>query len=143
MIHTSALTRVSIASWHDVDHQEGRGAHQHFSTGGRLTFGARTFEGHAAISAMYAERAAAGTRVARHILSNFHRVDSSDSEPVMDYTLCLFASDGELPLPMTVPAAVADVTDRFELVDNRILIRDRALRFIFVDPGQTIAVPIQ
>jgi hypothetical protein len=143
VIDTTAAIEASIATWHDIDHADGRSVHRHFTSDGQLTLGARTFRGRDAITAMYAERAAPGTRVARHVVTNFHRVESSGHDLQLDYVLCLFASDGELPLPITVPTSIADVTDCFVMVGGVPLISSRTLRFVFVDPHQRMAVPTQ
>lgn len=135
------LTAVINAIWYDIDHRDGSAVSGHFTPEGRLRFDAREFQGTAAIDEVYARRAARGARVSRHGASNIHVVSEDAAGLDVVSLLFLYAADGEAPIPSTAPAAVSDVYDRFERVEERWLIASRAIMTRFIHPDTVLAVP--
>jgi hypothetical protein len=138
------LLEIVTAVWFDIDHRAGAGASAFFAPNGELRFAAsRPFRGAAEIDAVYADRAARGPRVSRHVVTNLH-VTAVEADRVSAVsTVILFAEDGEAPRPTTTPAAVGDVLDVFERHDGRWLIRSRHIENLFIAPTTVLAVPTQ
>ncbi|MET9685412.1 nuclear transport factor 2 family protein [Streptomyces coeruleorubidus] len=136
------LLEIITAVWFDIDHRAGAGASAFFAPDGELRFDAsRPFRGAAEIDAVYANRAARGPRVSRHVVTNLH-ITAVEADRVSAVSMViLFAEDGESPRPTTTPAAVGDVIDVFERHDGRWLIRSRHCQNHFIAPTTVLAVP--
>lgn len=55
--------------------------------------------------------------------------------------MLLFAENGVPPLP-AVPLLVADVNDRYEIVDGEVLLHSRTLSSVFIRPGVDPVLPL-
>lgn len=135
------LLEVVIALWFEIDHHNGATASNFFLPDAELSFSARSFRGKADIDAVYADRAARGPRVSRHVVTNLHVTEASADRAAAISTLILYAEDGEPPRPTTAPAMVGDVSDVFERHDGRWLIRSRRIDNLFIEPETVLAVP--
>lgn len=137
------LIAVIVALWHDIDHNYGASAASYFTADAWLRFEDATFTGTAAIDAVYQSRAARGPRVSRHLASNVHVLDASDTRARALSQLLLFAEDGEVPSAKTSPSLVADVWDEFQLCDGIWLLRSRWIKNIFLGSASDLAVPVK
>ncbi|PRY40465.1 nuclear transport factor 2 family protein [Umezawaea tangerina] len=146
---TTHLSALVTALWFEIDHRGGAAASGFFTADAELTFSRRTFRGTAEIDGVYRDRAARGPRVSRHLMSNFHVLRREPDLVEAVSALVLYARDGEPPVPTTVPVLVADVFDRFVLVDSpngeepRWLIASRRIENRFLLPGDVLAVPTE
>ncbi|WP_426959402.1 nuclear transport factor 2 family protein [Muricoccus radiodurans] len=105
------LERLNIAFWHDVDTNWGRNAHMLFTEDGTYTTSHRPRTGRDAIRGFYEGREAGGPRVARHLISNFHVTVQDADHATCEWTMVLYAMDGEPPLPMDLPILIGAVRD--------------------------------
>ena len=135
------LLALVVGLWHEIDQNGGAAAASYFTPDAELRFSNAEFNGTEQITQVYADRAARGPRVSRHIVTNLHLLDISPPRVLAVSTLLLFGEDGEAPRPMTSPALVADVRDEFERHDDRWLIRSRRIQNLFIDPATELAVP--
>ncbi|WP_432827999.1 nuclear transport factor 2 family protein [Dactylosporangium sp. CA-092794] len=136
-----ALLTTVTALWFDIDHRNGANAAGFFTPDAELRFSAASFRGTAAIEDVYANRAARGPRVSRHIVTNLHVIEHRLHRARAVSVLLLFAEDGEAPRPSTAPTLIADVYDQFEHRDGRWLIDSRRIENLFIDPATQLAVP--
>jgi ketosteroid isomerase-like protein len=97
--------------------------------------GERRSVGRAAIEELFRNRAAAGPRTSRHVLSGL-RLQIHGRDRALGSSVCLtFAGDGVPPLPAT-PYLVADFNDRYaRSADDRWRIAERRIDRIFVGDG--------
>jgi hypothetical protein len=140
-VPTQVLLDVVTRLWFEVDHLAGARASSFFTPDATLTFDQRTFTGTAEIDAVYAARAARGSRVSRHLVTNLVVVRSDAAFASTVSTMLLFAQDGEAPHLTTAPAAVGDVLDELVLRDGRWLIAARTIRMLFLASDDALAVP--
>lgn len=116
-MHTDALRirqeleALNIAFWHDVDTDWGRRAHEFFTEDGVYTTSHKSRRGHDEIRGFYAGREAKGPRVARHLIHNFHVIAEDNDHATAEWTMCLYADDGEAPLPSEPPILIGAVRD--------------------------------
>ncbi|MFJ6724979.1 MULTISPECIES: nuclear transport factor 2 family protein [unclassified Streptomyces] len=143
------LEALVVALWFEIDHGDGSAASGFFTPDAELTFSRRTFRGTAAIDGVYADRAARGPRVSRHLASNLHVLRHGPDAVEAVSVLVLHARDGVPPVPTAVPVLVADVYDRFVRVggpdeaSRRWLIASRRIENRFLAPGDVLAVPTE
>ncbi|CAM5692869.1 nuclear transport factor 2 family protein [Streptomyces canus] len=135
------LLEVVTALWFAIDHRNGAGASGFFLPHAELRFAVRAFYGTAEIDAVYAERAARGPRVSRHVVTNLHVTAAAGDRASALSTVILFAEDGKPPRPTVNPAMVGDVTDDFERHGDRWLISSRRIDQLFIAPTTVLAVP--
>ncbi|MEH0421417.1 nuclear transport factor 2 family protein [Streptomyces sp. B21-083] len=135
------LLEVVTALWFEVDHHNGALASGFFLPDAELRFAARSFHGTDEIDAVYADRAARGPRVSRHVVTNLHVTAAAADRASAVSTVILFAEDGEPPRPTVTPAMVGDVADVFERHGDRWLIRSRRIDQLFIAPTTVLAVP--
>jgi hypothetical protein len=140
---TAELAVVVHALWFEIDHGDGSAASSFFTPDAELRFVARSFHGTAEIDGVYAARTGRGPRVARHVATNLHVTEATDTTATAVSILVLYADDGEAPRPRVTPSMVGDVVDSFERHDDRWLIRRRHIQQQFVAPGATLAVPTE
>jgi len=140
---THHLTAVLTAIWFEIDHGDGSGVSAHFTPDATLTVLAHTVCGRPQIDELYASRAARGPRVSRHLVTNVHLSAATDTMAETVSSLCLFAEDGDAPRPITTPAMVADVVDRFEHRAGRWFISSRHIRAVFMASGTVLGVATQ
>lgn len=136
------LEDMIIGIWYDIDHHDGRAVSRCFWPDGTILFGERLVSGRAAIDATYAARAARGTRLSRHVVSNIHLDElTSDTARVVS-VFRLYAADGHPVAPNTEPLTVEDCVDEFRRTeDGEWLIEHRAMVHLFVRPDAVLAVP--
>jgi hypothetical protein len=137
----SELTAFLVELWHDIDHNAGRRASTFFAPDAELRFSDARFHGRDEIARVYADRAARGPRVSRHLVMNLHVLDSGQESVRAISALVLFGDDGEAPRPITSPALVADVIDELERHDDGWLITSRWIKYLFIEPVTELAVP--
>lgn len=129
--------------WFDVDHHDGVGVAELFVPEGSLTFDRATFTGQDEIRQVYRDRAAAGTRISRHVLTNLRvRTHGHDSAAVYSL-MTLYADDGAFPSTAVTPVSVADVFDVVARTTGGWAFRSRSLQTLFRDPGARLAVPTE
>ena len=138
---TSELMSVLVALWYEIDHNGGAAASAFFTPDAQLRFSDAVFHGTAEIKQVYASRSARGPRVSRHIVTNLHLLEVSDTRVRAVSVLLLFGQDGQAPRPSTSPALVGDVLDEFELGPGRWLIKSRWIQNLFIEPATELAVP--
>lgn len=131
------------AFWYEVDQNRGAVASSYFTPDAVLRFEDASFRGTAQIDAVYQGRAARGSRVSRHIITNLHLLESEGDGVRAISTLLLFADDGEPPRPTTSPTLIADVWDEFEYHNGKWLISSRWIRNLFLGSSADLAVPIR
>ena len=105
------LEVLNIAFWRDVDSNWGRNAHTFFAEDGVYTTSHKARKGHEAIRGFYTERESRGPRVARHLIHNFFVTVHDESHATAEWTMCLYADDGEAPLLSEPPIMIGAVTD--------------------------------
>ena len=148
LVHTE-LSMLVIALWYEIDHHAGTAAAGFFTDHAELTFSRRTFRGTDQIAGVYRDRAARGSRLSRHTMTNFHILEAQSDLVNAVSVLVLHAHDGVPPLPTTAPVLVADVHDRFVRVDDsdgqasHWLIASRRVENRFLAPGDVLAVPTE
>lgn len=109
---TATLAALNAAYWRDVDCNWGRSAHGFFVAEGAVyTIHDKTLHGREEIRNFYAWRAARGSRVSRHCITNFCVASVSAGRAEADWVLLLYAADGEPILPTAAPIQIADVHD--------------------------------
>lgn len=106
------LEVLNIAFWREVDSNWGRQAHEFFTEDGVYTTSHRPRVGRDAIRAFYADRESRGPRVARHLISNFHVIVRDADHATCEWTMCLYADDGEAPLLSEPAILIGAVTDQ-------------------------------
>ncbi|QSE41317.1 nuclear transport factor 2 family protein [Rhodococcus erythropolis] len=141
-ISSRAVTDLLAAYWFDVDHNDGAGAHLLFTESGVLQFESAEFVGRSAIEKVYRDRATRGPRVSRHVLSNVHLRPVTRRTVDVTSVLTLYAEDGLVPRPRTIPVAIADVHDRLVSTRRGLLIQCRRTENQFVSADAYFAVPI-
>ncbi|WP_051215000.1 nuclear transport factor 2 family protein [Granulicoccus phenolivorans] len=140
LLEAELLATVN-AIWFDIDHRTGSQVSSYFVPNGSLFFGTTEVHGTAEINAVYARRAASGTRCSRHITTNLHVVEADAHQAIAVSNFILYAADGQPPMPLTAPLTVSDVRDEFQFVDGRWLISRRRITNIFVSPDAEFTVP--
>jgi hypothetical protein len=137
------LQVVLTALWHEIDHNGGLVAASFFTPDALLRFGDASFRGTEAIAAVYTARAARGSRVSRHLVTNLHLLEVSEYQVSTVSALLLFAEDGVPPRQRTAPTLMADVWDEFAFVEGRWLISSRWIQNLFLESSEDLAVPVQ
>jgi uncharacterized protein (TIGR02246 family) len=112
------IEALNIEFWYRVDHQNGEGVAELFTEGGIYSVPGGRNVGRAAIAESYVQRAARGPRVSRHVHSNLRVTRESPTRARGLSVLTLWARDGELPQPLTLPVSVSDVHDVYVLEDD-------------------------
>ncbi|MFT8244877.1 nuclear transport factor 2 family protein [Roseomonas sp. BN140053] len=105
------LEILNVAFWHDVDTNWGERAHEFFTEDGVYTTSHKARQGREAIRGFYSERESRGPRVARHLIHNFHVTVHDADHATAEWTMCLYAEDGEAPLLSEPPILIGAVTD--------------------------------
>jgi hypothetical protein len=124
-----------------VDFERGLTVPELFCPDGYYESDGRRSTGRDAIRAAYERRAAFGPRTARHLFTNLRVRRGYDGDLRATSLMLLFAENGKPPLP-AVPLLVADVADRYQIVDGRPLISSRTLTSIFVREGAAPVLPL-
>jgi hypothetical protein len=112
-----------------------------FAEDGWYAWGEKRSVGREAIRETYRQRAARGTRTARHLCTNLRISMVGDHEARGQSIWLIFAEDGPPPHP-AVPLLVADVHDVYVRRDGRWLFQSRQLDDVFVAPGRTPVLPM-
>ena len=112
-----------------------------FAPDGWYAWRGKRSTGRAEIRASYLARAARGTRTARHLCTNLRLTPLPSGEVEGHSIMLIFAEDGPPPHP-AVPLLVADVHDRYALVEGAWLFRWRQLTDVFADPTRTPVLPL-
>lgn len=107
----TAITRLNIDYWYDVDRQDGRNAHAYFVEGGVFTTSARSRTGRTEIAAFYRGRQDGRIRTARHVVANLRVIVQDATHAQADWILLLHAADGAPILPSESAIMIADVHD--------------------------------
>lgn len=124
-----------------IDYQDGLSVPELFCPDGYYESDGRRATGRDAIRAAYTKRAALGPRTSRHIFTNIRVSRSEDGQYSGTSLMLLFAENGVPPLP-AVPLLVADVNDRYEIVDGEVLLHSRTLSSVFIRPGVDPVLPL-
>ncbi|MCW5770150.1 MAG: hypothetical protein KIT16_00840 [Rhodospirillaceae bacterium] len=106
------LQALAIDYWFDVDHHWGAAAHDYYLEDGTFAIGDRIFRGRSEIRQFYAWRRGRGARVARHCITNFRILATSEDAVEAISLLTLYAADGAPILPSTPPIQISDVFER-------------------------------
>ena len=112
-----------------------------FTSDGWYAWRGKRSTGSEEIRASYRARAARGTRTARHLCTNLRLESLPGGEVEGRSIMLIFAEDGPPPHP-AVPLLVADVRDRYALVEGTWRFRSRELTDVFADPHRTPVLPL-
>lgn len=130
-----ALRDLNADFCYYLDHGETDRLVDLFTEDAVYTHGERSSEGRDAISELFSERNASGTRTARHMQSGL-RLRIIDENSATGHSVCMtFAADLLPPINQATPHLVADFVDDYEFcADERWRISRRHIDRIFVDP---------
>ena len=112
-----------------------------FTADGWYGWDSRRSVGREEIRESYRLRASRGTRTARHLCTNLRLESLPGGEVEGRSIMLIFAEDGPPPHP-AVPLLVADVHDRYALIEGAWLFRWRQLTDVFADPERTPVLPL-
>jgi uncharacterized protein (TIGR02246 family) len=127
------IEALTVEFWYRVDHQNGAGVADLFTEEGVYSVANGRSAGRAAIAESYAQRAARGPRLSRHVQTNLRVTFLSPSSARGQSILTLWADDGEAPLPLKMPISVTDVEDEYAKESEGVwLIRHRHLKQVFL-----------
>lgn len=129
-----ALRDLNADFCYYLDHHETDRLIDLFTEDAIYTHGERRSEGRNVIGELFRERAASGTRTARHLQSGL-RFRIVDENSATGYSVCMtFAADHLPPITPATPHLVADFIDEYELcADERWRISRRHIERIFTD----------
>ena len=113
-----------------------------FVEDGWYAWGEKRSAGREAIREVYRQRAARGTRTARHLCTNLRVSMVSDTQAQGQSIWLIFAEDGPPPHP-AMPLLVADVTDVYVRQDGQWLFQSRQLHDVFVAPDRRPVLPLK
>jgi hypothetical protein len=137
-----ALHRLEVKYWYDVDFNEGRTAHEFFTSDGMKMVGHNRFEGREEIRAFYEWRARqngantarqlgiSGVRAVRHLITNLYVTSSSERCATV---LGIVIFYGGKSARQSNPPMVADLTNECVLnEDNVWRFKSHTLRPVFM-----------
>ena len=137
-----ALHRLEVTYWYDVDVNEGRTAHEFFTSDGVKMVGHHRFEGREQIRAFYEWRALqspaqaarqlgiSGVRAVRHLVTNLSVTSSSERCATARGIVVFYGGKSKL---QSNPPMVADLTSECVLnEDNLWRFKSHALRPVFM-----------
>lgn len=102
------------------------------------THGERVSRGKRELEQVFRRRTAAAPRTSRHLYSGLKLTIESADRARGTCVCATFAADAPPPIPSAVPTLVADFEDVYVRgEDGRWRIKERHIRRIFVDPGNT------
>ena len=138
-----ALEDLNTDFVHFLDHDDVDALIDLFCDDAIYTHGERRSEGRSEITDLFRNRAASGTRTARHIQSGL-RLEIESATEARGTSCCLtFAGDGAPPLPAK-PLLVADFIDVYRLCDDgKWRFQRRDIKRIFVDPAHPDPVGVR
>jgi hypothetical protein len=114
-----ALNQLIANYWADVDHNDGRQAHEFYLPDGLYAIGNNRFEGREKIEAFYTRRRS-GTVRTRHVISNLRILGEGGPQAGMVGIMALYRADGRSPFQgARPPAMIADFEAQCARVDDR------------------------
>lgn len=108
------LHSLEVRHWYDVNHNDGKTAHELYTEQGVLAVGGKQHRGSRAIREFYESRAKRGVRTARHLVTNF-QILAGDGDLYMKAMgiISLYAGD-KLPMLDSKPAVLmADLFNEY------------------------------
>jgi hypothetical protein len=135
------IAAMTADYWNDVDCNWGATAHEFFTEDGVFHVDDHEFKGRAGVRDFYGWRKGRGARVARHLVNNLQIDVRDDHHANTTWVLCLYAADGEAPLPSRPPIMIADVHEQcVREADGFWRYKHRRMKAVFV--GDTpVTVP--
>lgn len=134
-----ALIHLGSEYWLRADGVRALPASELFTESGVLVLGSLRISGRSAIDTFFRDRDAAQratSRVTRHFAANHVATLDGPRRAVVKSTVIVFAGEGSLPLPSSLPSGVADFEDTCVLTDGAgWLFEQRVGRTVFTGPG--------
>jgi len=113
------LYQIEVSLWHDVNHNDGKSAHEFYTEDGVFSVGEHEHLGRKNIQEFYQWRSKRGQRTSRHLVHNFKVDVAPEGQKAFAFgVVCLYAEDG-LPILSSKPATmIADLHCEFVHCDD-------------------------
>lgn len=133
-----AIEDLNTAFTYHLDHNEIDALLDLFVDDVYYTHGERASRGKAELAEVFRRRSAAGPRTSRHLYSGL-KLEIENADRARGTSVCVtFGQYGLPPIEPAIPTLVADFDDVYVRCDDgRWRFKERHIRRIFVDPGNT------
>ena len=109
----AVLHQTLVDYWYEVDVNGGAGVEAMYLEDGIFHAGPdKPLVGRAAIAQFYAWRQDRGTRISRHVVTNFRAEFADERHATTYHVMLLYAADGQPILPSAPPIFIGDGIDR-------------------------------